>query len=92
MTETTKNLIKRAIRSCFPDATDDSVRLDSDGGCFRDWSYSKWEEDITQDEQEAEWAACEKFAGEVPGYEVERSDKNYFDINEIGGGRDPRMS
>jgi len=91
MTDDTKTLIKRAIRTCFPGVNVDSIWNDDlysgfgveDGVSFRDWSYSKEAEDIYPEEQDAEWAACKKFASMVPGFEVERGDKNYFDIKVI---------
>tara|TARA_R110000772_G_scaffold32267_1_gene79148 strand:+ start:134 stop:499 length:366 start_codon:yes stop_codon:yes gene_type:complete len=83
MTDITKNLIKRAIRASFPGVNEHDIYFQDDEGCFRDWSYSKEPEDIYPEEQDAEWAACKKFASMVPGFEVERGDKNYFDIKVI---------
>ena len=87
MTDDTKILIRRAIRVSFPNVNEHDIYFSGfgqeDGVSFRDWSYSKEAEDIYPEEQDAEWAACKKFASMVPGFEVERGDKNYFDIKVI---------
>ena len=83
MTDITKNLIKRAIRVSFPDVNANDIYFQDDEGCFRDWSYSKEIEDVYPEERDAEYAACKKFNSLVPGYEIERGDKNYFEIYNI---------
>ena len=84
MTDITKNLIKRAIRVSFPNVNEHDIYFSlsnqDDGGYFRDWSYSKEIEDIYPEERDAEDTACKKFNSLVPGYVVERGDKNYFEI------------
>jgi hypothetical protein len=83
MTDITKNLIKRAIRVSFPDVNANDIYFQGDEGFFRDWSYSKDTEDIYPEERDAEYEACKKFNSLVPGYEIERGDKNYFEIYNI---------